>query len=113
MVISRTSGGLDGVLSALADSTRRRIVETLKAGEASVAELAAPFAISQPAVSKHLAVLEKAGLISRRRVARKNICRLEGRALEPLSEWIDGYRRFWEGSLARLDTYLETETGRV
>lgn len=107
LVISRSVRDLDRVLSALADSTRRSIVESLKAGEASVAEVAGPFSMSQPAVSKHLAVLEKAGLISRHRVARKNMCRLEARALEPLSEWVNGYRRFWEGSLARLDAYLE------
>jgi DNA-binding transcriptional ArsR family regulator len=62
--------------------------------------------MSQPAVSKHLAVLEKAGLISRHRVARKNMCRLEAQALQPLANWVDSYRQFWEGSLARLDVYV-------
>jgi DNA-binding transcriptional ArsR family regulator len=99
-------GDLDGVLFALSDSTRRSIVEALKLGDASVAEVAVPFAMSQPAISKHLVVLEKAGLISRRRVARKNMCRLEAEALQPLAKWVDDYRRFWEGSLARLDVYL-------
>jgi DNA-binding transcriptional ArsR family regulator len=110
MVMGRGGGRLDGILSALSDPTRRSIVEALRFGEASVAEVAAPFAMSQPAVSKHLAVLERAGLISRHRVARKNMCRLEAQALEPLSRWVDDYRRFWEGSLVRLDAYLACAT---
>ena len=114
MVIGSEHDNLDQIFSALSDATRRSIIESLKVGgEASVAELAAPFAMSQPAVSKHLAVLEKAGLITRRRVARKNICQLEARALAPLSRWVDGYRGFWEGSLTRLDAYLEPDSGHA
>ena len=103
---------LSAVLFALADPTRRSIVESLKSGDAAVTDVAAPFEISQPAVSKHLVVLERAGLISRHRVARKNMCHLEAAALRSLSDWVGTYRDFWVGSFARLDSYLGSIDGK-
>ena len=104
----------DLLFRTLADPTRRAIFERLcLEGERTVGALTEQAGVSQPAVSKHLAVLEKAGLITRRRVARKNICQLEARALAPLSRWVDGYRGFWEGSLTRLDAYLEPDSGHA
>jgi len=97
---------LDATFAALADRTRRAIVARLAAGEASVLELARPFAMSQPAISKHLKVLERAGLISRHRDAQRRPCRLEPRRLEQLAEWVARYRDFWEQSYSRLDDYL-------
>ena len=93
-------------LAALADPTRRAILARLAAGEASVTELAAPFAMSQPAVTKHLKVLERAGLISRGRNAQWRPCRLEAAPLRDVAGWLDDYRRFWDASLDRLDDYL-------
>jgi len=99
---------LDATFAALADPTRRAILARLAAdGEASVLELAKPFAMSQPAISKHLKVLERAGLISRGRDAQRRPCRLEAKALAEASGWIEGYRRFWEESFERLDGLLE------
>jgi DNA-binding transcriptional ArsR family regulator len=98
---------LDSILTALADPTRRAIVARLTRGEAGVLELAAPFAMSQPAVTRHLQVLERAGLVSRRRDGRRRPCRLEPQRLRQLSEWVGGYRRFWEESFERLDDYLD------
>src|SRR4051812_5622879 len=89
---------LDGTFAALADPTRRAILARLASGEASVTELAAPFAISQPAISKHLKVLERAGLISRGRDAQRRPCRLEARPLAEATEWLETYRRFWEAA---------------
>src|SRR5204862_1591222 len=89
---------LDATFAALADRTRRAIVARLAVGEASVLELARPFAMSQPAISKHLKVLERAGLISRRRDAQRRPCRLEPRRLEQVAEWVARYRDFWEQS---------------
>jgi DNA-binding transcriptional ArsR family regulator len=97
---------LDATFAALADPTRRAILARLAAGEASVGELAAPFAMSQPAVSKHLRVLENAGLISRGRDAQRRPCRLEPRALRVATDWLDAFRRQWEESYQRLDTLL-------
>ncbi|MCA1370491.1 helix-turn-helix transcriptional regulator [Bradyrhizobium sp. BRP14] len=94
-------------LSALADPTRRAIVARLAAGEATVNELAAPFDMSLPAVSKHLKVLERAGLISRGRNAQWRPCRLEGRPLKEIADWVEHYRRFWDGSFDRLESYLQ------
>lgn len=94
-------------LSALADPTRRAILARLAQGEASVNELAAPFAISQPAVSKHLKVLEQAGLVSRGRKAQLRPCRLEAAPLRDLAGWLESYRRFWDQSFDRLDAYLK------
>src|SRR6184192_3433826 len=98
---------LDATFAALADPTRRAILARLAAGEASVTELAAPFDISQPAISKHLKVLERAGLISRGRDAQRRPARLEARPLAEATEWLENYRRFWEGSFQRLDDLLD------
>ena len=98
---------LDITFAALADPTRRAILARLASGEASVMELAAPFAMSQPAISKHLKVLERAGLISRTRDAQRRPCRLEPRPLAEATGWLEKYRQFWEGSFQRLDVLLE------
>jgi len=98
---------LDAAFAALADPTRRAILARLASGEASVMELAGPFAMTQPAISKHLKVLERAGLISRGRDAQRRPCRLEAQPLAGISEWLEDYRRFWEGSFERLDELLE------
>jgi DNA-binding transcriptional ArsR family regulator len=98
---------LDATFAALADPTRRAILARLARGDASVLELAAPFDMSQPAISKHLKVLERAGLISRGRDAQRRPCRLEGRGLEVAADWLDEYRRFWEESFEALDAVLE------
>jgi DNA-binding transcriptional ArsR family regulator len=101
------SDPLSVTLSALADPTRRAILARLSEGEATVGELAAPFAMSLPAVSRHLKVLEHAGLITRGRTAQWRPCRLEAEPLRDVAGWLDGYRRFWEQSLDRLDDYLQ------
>jgi len=93
-------------LSALADPTRRAILARLCLGEATVNELAAPFEISLPAVSRHLKVLESAGLISRGRQAQWRPCRLEAEPLKVIDFWLERYRRFWEGSFDKMDAYL-------
>lgn len=93
-------------LSALADPTRRAILARLAEGEKSVTELAKPFKISQPAISKHLKVLENAGLISRGRNAQLRPCKLEAAPMKEAVMWIENYRQFWEASFDRLDTYL-------
>jgi DNA-binding transcriptional ArsR family regulator len=98
---------LDAAFAALADGTRRAIVARLAVGEASVLELAQPFAMSQPAISKHLKVLERAGLITRSRDAQRRPCRLEPQRLQQVAEWLGGYRKFWEESYDRLDEYLK------
>jgi DNA-binding transcriptional ArsR family regulator len=98
---------LDATFAALADPTRRAILARLASGEASVTELAKPFAMSQPAISKHLKVLERAGLISRGQDAQRRPRRLDAKPLAELSEWLEGYREFWEGSFQRLDTLLD------
>ncbi|MFG1820221.1 ArsR/SmtB family transcription factor [Kribbella sp. NPDC049174] len=97
---------LDVAFSALADPTRRAILTRLSSSEATVLELAEPFPLSQPAISKHLKVLERAGLITRRRDAQRRPCRLEADALRGATEWLDGYRKFWTESYQRLDTLL-------
>lgn len=97
---------LTAVFSALADPTRRAILAQLTRGDASVAELAQPFAMSQPAVSKHLRVLEGAGLISRSRVATTRLSHLEARPLQEATEWMERYKRFWTERLDRLDAAL-------
>ncbi len=93
--------------SALADPTRRAILARLIDGEATVKELAKPFAMSGPAVSKHLRVLERAGLITRGRKAQWRPCRLEGAPLKEVADWAENYRRFWDASYERLDSYLQ------
>jgi DNA-binding transcriptional ArsR family regulator len=100
------SSDLSTTVTALADPTRRAILARLAAGETSVTELAEPFAMSLPAISKHLKVLERAGLIARSREAQWRPCRLEAGPLRDAAEWIEEYRRFWEESFGRLDDYL-------
>ena len=97
---------LSATLSALADPTRRAILARLATGEATVMELAEPFAMSLPAVSKHLKVLQRAGLIEQGRHAQWRPCRLEAAPLKEVADWVEGYRRFWEESFDRLDEYL-------
>jgi len=104
---AQTSHPLDATFSALADPTRRAILDRLAKGEASVMELAEPFALSQPAISKHLRVLERAGLISRSRDAQRRPCRLEGRPLAEANQWLERYRQTWEANFERLDRLLE------
>ena len=99
---------LSTAFAALADPTRRAILARLASGEASVTELAEPFDMSMPAVSKHLKVLERAGLIARGREAQWRPCRLEPEPLKNVADWVDHYRRFWEQSFDRLDEYLRT-----
>ncbi len=98
---------LDATFMALADPTRRAILARLASGEASVTELAAPFAMTQPAISKHLKVLERAGLVSRGRDAQRRPRRLEAKPLAEATEWLERYRRALEGSFQRLDGLLE------
>jgi DNA-binding transcriptional ArsR family regulator len=97
---------LSATFSALADPTRRAILARLALGETSVTELAEPFAMSMPAVSKHLKVLERAGLIVRGREAQWRPCRIDAQALKPVDEWLESYRRLWEERFDRLDDYL-------
>lgn len=107
---------LDAIFAALADPTRRAILARLARGDATVAELAEPFAMTQPAISKHLKVLEGAGLISGLQVAQRRPRRLEAKPLAEASAWLDDYRKFWEGSYQRLDALLaelKTEQGRA
>jgi DNA-binding transcriptional ArsR family regulator len=106
-----TDEELDRAFAALADPTRRAIVARLTRGEAGVLELTKPFDVSQPAISKHLKVLESAGLITRRREAQRRLCRLEPQRLKQLSEWVGSYRQFWEESFDRLDDYLDRLQG--
>lgn len=98
--------GLDATFSALADATRREMLSVLMRREATVSELAAPHKMSLPAVMKHLRVLERAGLVSQRKIGRERHCRLEAQALKPASEWIAQYRQFWERQFYALDRYL-------
>jgi DNA-binding transcriptional ArsR family regulator len=98
---------LDATFAALADPTRRAILARLASGDASVTELARPFAMSQPAISKHLKVLERAGLISRSREAQRRPCRIEGKALGEANGWLERYRTIWEGNFERLDALLD------
>jgi DNA-binding transcriptional ArsR family regulator len=98
---------LSVIFGALADPTRRAILARLADGEATVNELAGPFAMTLPAVSKHLKVLERAGLISRGREAQWRPCRLEAAPLRDASEWVDRYRAYWESSFDKLDTHLK------
>jgi DNA-binding transcriptional ArsR family regulator len=98
---------LDATFAALADPTRRAILARLARGDASVMELAEPFKMSQPAISKHLKVLERVGLISRGRDAQRRPCRLEARPLAEATQYLAGYREFWQGSFQRLDDLLD------
>jgi DNA-binding transcriptional ArsR family regulator len=99
---------LDTTFSALADSTRRAILARLARGETTVQNLAQPFAMSLPAISRHLKVLERAGLISRSREAQWRPCRIEPHSLKAVDDWLDHYRRFYDESFERLDGYLKT-----
>ena len=103
---------LDATFAALADRTRRAMIAKLARGEASVLELAEPLDMSQPAISKHLKVLERAGLISRGRDAQRRPCRLEPRRLKLVADWIATYREYWEDSYARLDDVLQELQGQ-
>jgi len=103
----KASQRLDATFTALADPTRRAILARLALGEASVAELAAPFAISQPAISRHLKMLERAGLVSVGQDAQRRPRRIEARALAEASAWIERYREIWEAQFQRLDALLE------
>ena len=106
MVQPQTSDWLSTTFAALADPTRRAILARLSSGEASVTELAEPFDMSLPAVSKHLKVLERAGLIARSREAQWRRCRLEAAPLRNVSDWLEDYREFWEQRFDRLEAYL-------
>jgi DNA-binding transcriptional ArsR family regulator len=107
----RPSDRLDATFAALADPTRRAILARLATGEATVNELAEPFQMSQPAISKHLKVLERAGLISRGREAQRRPARMEARPLNEATEWIERYRQIWERNYQRLDDLLEELKG--
>ena len=112
--MNASSVRLDATFAALADPTRRAILARLAKGEASVMDLAEPFAMSQPAISKHLKVLERAGLISRGQDAQRRPRRLEARPLRDATEWLEKYRRFWEARFQRLDALLqELQAGDV
>ena len=102
-----TESQLDRAFGALADPTRRAILSRLAEGDAGVLDVAQPFPMSQPAITKHLRVLEEAGLISRHRQARRRMCHLEPQRLKQLSDWVGSYREFWEGSFGRLDDLLK------
>jgi DNA-binding transcriptional ArsR family regulator len=101
-----TADRLDATFAALADPTRRAILARLATGDKTVTELARPFSMSMPAISKHLAVLERAGLITGSREAQRRPRRLHARPLKEVADWVDHYRRFWEESFDRLDAYL-------
>jgi DNA-binding transcriptional ArsR family regulator len=103
----RQAERLNATFAALADPTRRAILSRLASSEASVMELARPFKMSQPAISKHLRVLERAGLISRGRDGQRRPCRIEAKPLAEADDWLESYRRIWEANFQRLDTLLE------
>ncbi len=102
----QTPTGLNATFAALADPTRRAILARLASGQASVSELAGPFAMTQPAISKHLKVLQRAGLITRDRDAQRRLSRLEAKPMAAASRWLQEYRQFWETSFVRLDDLL-------
>ncbi len=106
-MVNMTPDALTATFAALADPTRRAILARLAAGQAGVTTLAEPFDMSLPAISKHLKVLERAGLIARGREAQWRPCRLQARPLKEVADWVEHYRRFWEQSLDRLDAYLQ------
>jgi DNA-binding transcriptional ArsR family regulator len=112
MVTTRRDRHLDAVFGALADPTRRRILDRLTRGEATVGDLAEPFAMSRPAISKHLDVLERAGLVHRIPDGRVNRCRLDGNPLGEAMALMERYRTYWEGQLDAFTRYLERETKR-
>ena len=108
-MVKQLSATLDSTFAALADPTRRRMVETLSLRQMRVTDLAEPFAMSLPAISKHLRVLEKAGLLKRRRLGREHHLALNPAPIQRASDWIEHHRKFWEGSLDSLASYLENE----
>jgi DNA-binding transcriptional ArsR family regulator len=101
------SAGLDAVFSALGDPTRRRIVERLARGRLTIGEIASEFAMSQPAISKHIKVLERSGLLAREIDGRVHHCSLDPRAMRDAASWLDTQRQFWESAFTRLDAYFE------
>ena len=109
-MVKYSSPRLNRTFAALADPTRRRILSNLARGNRCVTDLARPHRMSLPAVSKHLRVLEKAGLLRRRRYGRVHQMQLEAKPLKEAAQWVEEYRKFWEGSLDRLAEYLETAT---
>jgi DNA-binding transcriptional ArsR family regulator len=111
-MVKYASPALNRTFAALADPTRRRILQRLAGGNRRVTDLARPYSMSLPAVSKHLRVLEKAGLLRRRRYGRVHEMQLEAKPLKQAAEWVEEYRKFWEGSLDRLADYLE-KTGEA
>jgi DNA-binding transcriptional ArsR family regulator len=106
------SSGLDATFAALSDATRRGILARLASGEASVSELAAPYDMSLPAVSKHLRVLESAGLVTRNKEGRVQRCRLEAAPMRGAADWIEHYRRFWEAQLDSLHQFLQESSNK-
>jgi DNA-binding transcriptional ArsR family regulator len=106
-MVTNSAVRLDAVFGALADPTRRAIVARLRRGPATVGDLAAPFAMSRPAISKHLRVLERAGVTARTQRGRESVCALNGRRLWDAVEWLEQYRRFWEERLDRLGRHLD------
>ncbi|MGE0497566.1 MAG: ArsR/SmtB family transcription factor [Ramlibacter sp.] len=108
MALNMQMDPLSATFAALADPTRRAILARLAVGPANVTELALPFAISQPAISKHLKMLERAGLVSRSREAQSRPCQIEAAPLKQVADWTAEYRVFWERSFDRLDSYLDT-----
>ncbi|HKO03411.1 MAG TPA: metalloregulator ArsR/SmtB family transcription factor [Candidatus Acidoferrales bacterium] len=110
-MVKHLEPALDATFGALSDSTRRGILARLARGESSVSELAAPYRISLPAVSKHLGVLEGAGLVTRRKDGRVHRCRLVARPMREAADWIDFYRRFWEQQLDALEQFLRDTQG--
>lgn len=111
MPLAMSSDPLSATFAALADPTRRAIIARLARGETTVTELSKPFDMSGPAISKHLKVLENAGLITRSREAQRRPCKIEPQALKSLDEWLDQYRQFWEQRLDRLEDYLRELQG--
>ena len=111
-MMQMTTDHLSTTFAALADPTRRAILARLAEGEASVTDLAAPFEMSLPAVSKHLKVLERAGLIARGKEAQWRPCRLKPAAMKEAADWMEHYRRFWTESLDRLEDYLREQQGK-
>jgi DNA-binding transcriptional ArsR family regulator len=111
--MNRSEDSLTTTLAAVADPTRRAILQRLAAGPAPVHELAAPFRMSQQAISKHLAYLERARLVDKQRTGRLHVCTLRARPLQEVAEWADTYRRFWEESFERLDEVLEDLQARA
>lgn len=106
-MVNYSEGTLDRAFGALAHPIRRGILARLAKGEATVTELAKPYHVSAPAITKHMRILEEAGMLSRRRDGREHHCRLETKRMQEAEHWIEHYIQFWEGSLDRLDTYLQ------